>query len=181
MPCLAVAGPILTFEYVGSGQIVSPTSLVVVQGRITNSGDSDLVSGMLSGKFKIPQPAYDQYSWLLGTFVNLGPAPVMDLAAGDSITWTILTLQTWPYPAPRGGPVPAGTYFLDPGAISTTFSQFDPVTYSFTKILVQPATSNFEWTVTSDAGVPEPASWALLGGGLIALLVFGNRTRRLVR
>ena len=163
MPCLAVAGPILTFEYVGSGQIVSPTSLVVVQGRIANIGDSGLVSGMLGGSFLLPQPVYDQYSWASWAFTKLGPAPVMDLAAGDSITWTITTLQTWPYPGPRGAPVPAWTYFLDPGTISTFFYQADPVTYSLTKILVQPATSNFEWTVTSDVSVPEPESWALLG------------------
>ena len=86
MPCLAVAGPILTFEYVGSGQIVSPTSLVVVQGRIANIGDSDIVSAMVYGSFLIPQPAYNQYSWALGAFPKLGPTTIVNLAAGESIT-----------------------------------------------------------------------------------------------
>jgi hypothetical protein len=184
MPCLAVAGPILTFEYVGSGQIVSPTSLVVVQGRIANIGDSDIVSAMVYGSFLIPQPAYNQYSWALGAFPKLGPTTIVNLAAGESITWTITTLQTWPITGHRGDPVPAGTYFLNPGAISTYFSlvtQIDPLTGQNPRIPVQPATSNFEWTVTSNASVPEPESWALLGGGLAALLAFGNRTRRLVR
>lgn len=168
MPCLAVAGPILTFEYVGSGQIVSPTSLVVVQGRIANIGDSDIVSAMVYGSFLIPQPAYNQYSWALGAFPKLGPTTIVNLAAGESITWTITTLQTWPNTpgGHRGDPVPAGTYFLNPGAISTYFSlvtQIDPLTGQNPRIPVQPATSNFEWTVTSNASVPEPESWALLG------------------
>jgi hypothetical protein len=186
MPCLAVAGPILSFEYVGSGQIVSPTSLVVVQGRITNSGDSDLVSGTPFGTWLMPQPAYNQYLYAAGGFPKFGPANSgVNLAAGASITWTIATLQTYPITGSRGDPVPAGLYFLTPGAFSTYYSlvtqPLDPITHQFPRIPVQPATSNFEWTVTSNASVPEPESWALLGGGLIALLVFGNRTRRAVR
>jgi hypothetical protein len=186
MPCLAVAGPILSFEYVGSGQIVSPTSLVVVQGRITNSGGSDIVSAMVFGTFLIPQPAYDQYSWAVGAFPKYGPATIVNLAAGDSITWAITTLQTWPNTpgGHRGDPVPAGLYFLNPGAFSIYYSlvtQIDPLTGQNPRIPVQSATSNFEWTVTSNASIPEPESWALLGGGLVALLVFGKRTRRLVR
>jgi hypothetical protein len=187
MPCLAVAGPILSFEYVGSGQIVSPTSLVVVQGRITNSGDSDIVSAMVYGSAGISQPAYNQYGWASGGYPKLGPTTFVNLAAGASITWTIETFQTWPITGNRGDPVPAGTYFLTPGNFSTYYSlvtqPLDPATGQFPKILVQSATSNFEWTVTSNASVPEPESWALLGGGLIALLVlvFANRIRRLVR
>ena len=185
MPCLAVAGPILSFEYVGSGQIVSPTSLVMVQGRITNSGDSDIVSAMVYGTWLMPQPAYNQYLYAAGGFPKYGPATFVDLAAGASITWTIATLQTYPITGSRGDPVLAGLYFLTPGAFSTYYSlvtqPLDPITGQYPNIPVRPATSNFEWTVTSNASVPEPESWVLLGGGLIALLVFRKRTRRLVR
>jgi hypothetical protein len=139
---------------------------------------------MVYGTWLMPQPAYNQYLYAAGGFPKLGPTTIVDLAAGASATWTIATLQTYPITGSRGDPVPAGLYFLNPGAFSIYYSlvtQIDPLTGQNPQIPVRPATSNFEWTVTSNASVPEPESWALLGGGLAALLVFRKRTRRLVQ
>lgn len=175
----ATSAPILTFEYFGSGQVVSPTGQVTVGGRITNIGDTALVNATYSGSFLIPQPAYDQYSWIQGAFPKIGPSPILSLDAGASIDWTVTILGTWPITGKRGDPVPVGDYFLTPETIKITYAELNPVTFSYDiKYPVAPAPSNFTWRVVADApaAVPEPASLTLLAGAL-GLLAANRRLR----
>ncbi|MBA2588700.1 MAG: PEP-CTERM sorting domain-containing protein [Alphaproteobacteria bacterium] len=166
----AGAAPVLSFSYTGSGQVVSPTSQVVVGGRITNTGDTRFNGGQTLFTFLIPQPAYDQYSWIVGAFPK-GPSTFIDLNPGQSIDWTITTLGTWPITGKRGDPVPAGDYFLDVASMKITYAVLDPILgLTNEKYAISAAPSRFTWTVVAPAtSVPEPGTVALLAGCLMAM------------
>jgi hypothetical protein len=166
----AGAAPILSFSYTGSGQVVSPTSQVVVGGRITNTGDTGFYGAQTLFTFLIPQPAYNQYSWIVGAFPK-GPSTFIDLDPGESIDWTITTLGTWPISGKRGDPVPVGNYFLDIASMNITYAVWDPILGPTNeKYAISPAPSRFTWTVAATTtDVPEPGTVALLAGSLIAM------------
>jgi hypothetical protein len=175
----ADATPVLSFEYTGSDQVVSTTNQVVVGGKITNTGDTAFYGGQTLFNFLIPQPAYNQYSWISGAFPK-GPSTFIDLDPGESIDWTITTLGTWPITGRRGDPVPAGNYFLDVASLKITYAVWDPIAgLTNEKYAISAAPSRFTWTVVAQTvNVPEPGTMALLAGGLMAMAWKRRRSRR---
>lgn len=177
LPCTAFAAPVLQFEYLNSGQTYSATDLVVIQGRITNIGDADLINASPSGSFLLPQPAYDQYLWAADGFPQFGPSVVyLSLASGESVTWTIVKLEPYPITGNRGDPVPPGEYFMTPESYTLSYTAYGP-DFNFNDAVVfsvEPAPSNFVWTVrdTGTEAVPEPGTWLLVAMCLGGILPF---------
>lgn len=173
----ALAAPVLSFEYTGSGQVVSPTGQVTVGGRLTNTGDTALYAAQTSFNFLLPTHAYDNYSWISGAFPK-GPSTFIDLDPGESVDWTITILGTWPYPLPKGSPVPEGEYFLEVNTLKITYTAWDAITGpTGLQYLMSAAPSRFTWTVVAQtASVPAPGALLLLAGALIGMA--GLRRRR---
>lgn len=166
----ASAAPILSFEFIGSGQVVSPTDLVVVKGRITNIGDTALPNSLRTSFtfLKMPEPAYSQYLWISGGFPT-GPQSFLDLDPGESIEWTITTLGPYPITGKRGDPVLPGAYYLETNGVQVTYTVLDPITggTTATKYSISAAPARFTWTVVAGtASVPEPGTLLLLAAGL---------------
>lgn len=173
----ARGAPVLSFEYTGSGQTVSLTSPIVVGGRITNTGDTSFHGVQSIFRFLIPQPAYDQYLWVSGGFPT---APTfIDLDPGESISWVITTLGTWPITGARGDPVPAGDYFLGVTALEITYAVWDPIIGPTNeRYSVSAPPTPFVWTAApASNGVPAPSIMLLILSGLTMLLVPTVRRR----
>lgn len=167
--------PIIQLDWVNSGQTLSPTDQIVVQTRITNIGDSDLIDASVGGSFLIPQPAYDQYLWTLSGFPSF-PGP-LSLSVGESYTWNFTTLETYPITGDRGDPVPLGEYFLDTDSLTLTFSPNFGLNPEGTFSALAPE-SRFVWTVTDAASVPEPALGIPAGVGFLTLSLYSRMRRK---
>lgn len=169
----ARAVPMLSFEYLGSGQVLSTTDTITVRGRITNTGDTAMPFSLRSSFTfrRMPQPAYDQYLWISGGFPT-GPTNFVALDPGESLEWAITTLGPYPITGLRGDPVLPGEYYLETDGIVVTYAAIDPITFALTgeRFTTTAAPARFTWTVLAEtASVPAPGMLLLLAGGLAAL------------
>lgn len=174
----AAAVPVLSFEFLGSGQVLSPTDQVTIRGRITNTGDSALPSSLRTSftYLRMPEPVYSQYLWIAGGFPT-GPQSFLDLDPGESIEWIITTLGPFPIDGRRGDPVDPGDYFIAANGVQVTYSVLAPNGATTTeRYSTSAAPAPFTWTVVAQtASVPAPGALLLLAGGL-AMVVRRRRS-----
>ena len=177
---IAQAVPILTFNFVGSGQTFSPTDDVLIQGQITNVGTEPLINGLGGGMITIPPRIFNQY---LERFPpGVAPAPsvithgLFSLNPGENLIYTVAHYDPFPIGGSPGDSVELGQYILPIADITPQVRIFTP----FTTINVDTSgASDFGWTVTEDGQsgpgpgpnpIPEPSTMLLLGSGLAGLI-----------
>ncbi len=169
----ARAIPIIQFEFLGSGQVFSPTDAVAMRGRVTNvSADESLTSAVQSGGFinLSGLAIFDNYVERFPPGFQLAPPGVVNLAPGASLDWTIATWDPWPITGSPGDPVEPGTYVLPLDNFQVGFFVAAGQD-SFSVIAREDNASAFEWRVQRPAGVAAPgAAWLILSG-LLALSV----------
>lgn len=166
-PYRANALPILEFEFLGSGQTVSPTDVVTVRGKLTNTGDP-FTTGLGFGAVTLPGAVFSQYDSPYPPGLAPGPAGLFSLATNESIEWDIATLSPWPLSGNPGDPVAAGAYVLPLANITTDVLLFD---FNFQQVTaLKTNAADFVWTVTdSSTSVPLPGTVLLIAVGLILL------------
>lgn len=168
--------PIIEFEFVGSGQVVSPTDTVVMRGRVTNVSGEALVGAVGNGSLNFVDPIFSQYFDPFNP-PNFAPPGVGSLAPGESIEWNIVNFVPFPITGNLGDPVALGLYTFFLSDITTAF--FVPAgPNSFTVTAQKTNAADFTWTVVDQptGSVPEPGTVALVGLAF-AGLVFGARRR----
>ncbi|HMD96637.1 MAG TPA: PEP-CTERM sorting domain-containing protein [Terriglobia bacterium] len=145
----------LSVNIINPNQTVAPTSTITYQGTITNNTGFTLdAAADLFFNFN----AYDP------TLVNptqlLGVPPELDFTIPDGTTSATVDLFTFAL----GPNAPPGMYSMDV-SLEDSFGDLSATT-----------------TVTETVATPEPRTWALLGTGLLILLVVRRRSaRRLLR
>lgn len=163
----AHAAIILEFEFLDSGQTFAPTDTVIMQGRVTNTGDEDLIDALATGGVNLATGApaiWANYVEFLGGGFRFGPAEPFTINAGASATFTVATWTPWPFGASIGDPVPLGSYVFP----ATAFSAITYTTIPFTQHSVDVSDAGaFVWNVTetgdpNGTSVPEPATTGLI-------------------
>lgn len=178
----ASAAPELSFQFLGSGQIHAPTDEIEIWGRITNSGGAVLDVAMpdtVDFWFGLPSATMDSY-WYRSDAWPMAPDKPFSIGIGESLDWRVAILMPWPVTGNAGDPVPLGAYSVNPDGFSMRFDLKNPddlleIVASYP--VAQPI-EPFVWTVVErGSSVPEPATLAMLLGGLLA----GVATQRHVR
>ena len=177
---IAQAVPMLSFNFIGSGQTFSPTDEVLIQGKITNVGAEPLIDGLGGGSITIPPRIFNQY---LDRFPpGISPAPsaithgLFSLDPGETLIYTVALYDPFPIDGNPGDPVDLGQYTLPLDNIIPKITIFDPF---MTLDVDTSGASDFVWTVTEDGQsgpgpgpnpIPEPSTMLLLGSGLAGLI-----------
>lgn len=123
----------LDFEFVGSGQIVSPTDTVLMQGRVTNNGTDPLTNSIGGGMIIIASSIGDQYITPFPPGTAPAPGGLTTLAPGQSIVWDIALFTPFPIGGALGDPVLPGVYTFSLANITTTFFVISPQTFVASK------------------------------------------------
>ena len=174
----AQALPVLTFEFLGSGQVVGPTDEVTVRGRITNSGDP-LSAFLGSDSVTLTPEIFNNYVPAFPPFLQ-GRPPVgpptftTELGTGESLDWTIAIFQPFPLTGNFGDPVPLGRYTLPAANIVSFYTIFAPdlVDIPFDTS----AAADFFWDVVDDSSaLPAPPTLLLMLAGLAILSRYRSR------
>ena len=161
--------PVIEFEFLGSGQVVSPTDTVEMRGRVTNVSNEALVGSVGGGNINFVEPIFSQYFDPFNP-PNFAPPGVIGLAPGESIEWLIVNFVPYPITGSLGDPVQLGLYTFFLTDITTTF--FVPAgPDSFTVTAQKTNASDFTWTVVEEpiGSVPEPSTLAILGFAVAGL------------
>lgn len=178
----AWADPVLTFEWVGSGQIFAPTDSVEMKARVTNSGDMALIDANAFGNIVIfgnAPEVFDNYVEFLSGGFAFGPPGPFSIGTGESVEFTMATWDPFPITGNIGDPVPLGDYVVPNAAVvSLTYTTVNPFVQN--EVDVSQA-GDFEWTVSDTRPDPDPpvipTPTAALAG-LALLGVCGLRRRR---
>lgn len=168
--------PIIEFEFLGSGQVVSPTDTVVMRGRVTNVSGEALTGAVGNGGITFVEPIFSQYFDPFNP-PNPWPLGVINLAPGESLEWDIVNFVPFPITGNLGDPVALGLYTFFLSDITTGF--FVPAgPDSFSVTAQKTNAADFTWTVVDQptGSVPEPGTIALVGLAL-AGLGFGAHRR----
>jgi len=155
--------PVIEFEFLDSGQVVSPTDTVVMRGRVTNVSGEALTGAVGSGGITFVDPIFSQYFDPFNP-PNFAPPGVISLDPGESLEWNIVNFVPFPITGNLGDPVALGPYTFFLTDITTTF--FVPAGLNSFSVTAQKTNAaDFTWTVVDEpiGAVPEPGTLALVG------------------
>jgi len=168
----AKAVPVLSLEFIDSGQTFAATDVVITSGRITNSGDpfSDGILLFTNVGPLPPGPLFDNY-----VFTPIIPG-LVTLGTGESLDLPLLQWDPWPITGNFGDPVADGTYTFPLALITLDMLVISPFGF-------HPITNiggDFVWMVGAASEppgdeLPAPAPLALILVGLAALRFIRRR------